>query len=91
MNRIECSEDVFYIGDDDNRFAEITFVPLGKDKLIVDHTFVCEELRGQGVGSLLVERMAEHARETNKKLIPLCPFVKAILEKNIEYDDVIAY
>jgi len=89
MDRIEFGVDAFYIGDDDNRLAEITFAPIGKDKFIVEQTFVSEEIRGQGVGTLLVDCLAEHARESHKRVIPKCPFVKAILEKHMEYDDVL--
>jgi len=89
MDRIEYNADALYIGEDDNRLAEITFEPIGKDKVIVERTFVMEDMRGQGVGTLLVESLAEHARDTNKQIIPQCPFVKTVLTSSDEYDDVL--
>lgn len=49
---------------------------LGEDKIIIDHTYVSEVLKGQGVGQQLVKKVMEYARQENKKIIALCPFAK---------------
>ena len=40
----------FYIGDsEDSPLAEITFIPQDDNKIIVDRTYVSDELSGRGV------------------------------------------
>lgn len=46
----------FYIDDASKNLAEITYVWTGPDKLIIDHTYVDEELKGQSIGYKLVTR-----------------------------------
>ena len=47
----------FYIGDsEDSPLAEITFIPQDDNKIIVDRTYVSDELSGRGV-----ENLAERA------------------------------
>ncbi|WIV13724.1 GNAT family N-acetyltransferase [Proteiniborus sp. MB09-C3] len=80
----------FYIGDsEENPLAEMTFVPTGNNLIIIDHTYVSDELNGQGVGKLLLKELVEWVRSENKKIVPLCPYAKAQMEKNEEYHDMI--
>lgn len=69
--------------------AEITFSRAGESSVIVDHTGVPDEFRGQGVGRALSQRMVEVAREKKWTVIPLCPFFKAELQKHPEWRDVL--
>lgn len=80
----------FYIGEDEDApLAEITYVNTGVDKIIIDHTIVSDELQGQGIAKKLLNKAVSFARENNKKIIPVCPYVKAQFEKNEdEYKDV---
>ncbi|MCQ1530442.1 GNAT family N-acetyltransferase [Lutispora saccharofermentans] len=57
--------------------------------MIIDHTYVSDELAGQGVGKLLLKELVDWIRKENKKIIPLCPYAKAQMEKNKEYHDTI--
>lgn len=80
----------YYIGDsEDKPSAEMTYVVSGKDILIIDHTSVSDELGGQGVGKKLLKEIVDWARQENRKIIPLCPYAKAQIERNEEYHDVI--
>lgn len=92
MVEIKKGNNKFYIGEaSEEPIAEITFIPSGEDKITVDHTYVSEQLRGQGIGELLVKRIAEYARQENKKIIPACSFVKKVMVGNEEYKDVVEY
>lgn len=80
----------FYVGDsEDNPLAEMTFVISDESLIIIDHTYVSDELNGQGVGKLLLKELVDWVRKENKKIIPLCPYAKAQIEKNKEYHDMI--
>lgn len=90
MFEIKAGEKSFYIGETEEKpLAEMSYVPTGKSLIIVDHTTVSEQLKGQGVGKLLLDEVANWARRENKKIIPLCPFVKAQMAKGEEYRDVL--
>ncbi|WP_074036447.1 GNAT family N-acetyltransferase [Exiguobacterium sp. AT1b] len=87
---IKQKENTFYVGNDTEPSAELHYVPTGPDKLIVDHTYVSDDLRGQGVGEKLVLTVVEYAREQGKTIIPLCPFTKNQFDRHEEYRDVLA-
>ena len=91
MLTIKQADKSFYVGDSEKSpLAEMTFVYAGKNIIIIDHTSVSEELRGQNIGKQLLERLVEFAREENKKIVPLCPFAKKEMMKNKEeYEEIL--
>ena len=85
MLAIKQSDKSFYIGDSEKELlAEMTFVYAGEDIIIIDHTSVSDELRGQNIGKQLLQRLVELAKEKNKKIVPLCPFAKKEMMRNKE-------
>lgn len=68
--------------------GEITFVRVGADKLIIDHTGVDEEYRNTQIGLNLVRRVCDLARTQGRRIIPLCPFAGAMFRRYPEFDDV---
>jgi uncharacterized protein len=56
--------------------------------LTILHTEVPKELNGRGIGSALVRGLLEIARVQGLKVRPLCPFVKAYIDKQAEYADL---
>lgn len=90
MFEVKKGSNFFYIGESDNNpIAEMTYVNTEDNLIIIDHTFVSEELTGQGVGKLLLKEMVDFARNEGKKIIPLCPYAKAQMYKNNEFPDMI--
>lgn len=69
--------------------AEMTFSKAGATRIIIDHTEVPKALAGLGVGVALVRRAVEDARAAGIKIIPLCPFAKAQIDKHPEWQDVL--
>ncbi|MDD4547926.1 MAG: GNAT family N-acetyltransferase [Bacilli bacterium] len=87
---IKASDDSFYIGESpDKAIAIMTYVKAGEKRLIIDSTYVSDELRGKGIGEQLLKSVIEYARHENKIVIPLCPYAKYMVEKTNEYDDVL--
>lgn len=80
---------MFFVEVDDNILAEMVYTLPSSDKMIVEHTEVSDELRGQNVGYLLVETAVEYARTHKLKIIPLCPFTNSVFKKKLEYHDVL--
>lgn len=79
----------FYIEENGNSIAKITYSKLGRTQIIVDHTEVADEFKGRDIGKKLVEKVVSHARDHELKLIPLCPFAKSIIERDQSLQDVI--
>jgi predicted GNAT family acetyltransferase len=78
----------FYIDKDNIHIAEMV-IAIKDNKLIVFHTEVEPELKGQNIGKLLLETMVEYARKNNLKVVPYCPFVRGQFKRHEkEYDDV---
>jgi predicted GNAT family acetyltransferase len=80
----------FYLGDlEANPKAAVTYINSGEDKIIIDRTFVSDELRGQKVAQQLIKKVIDFARQSNKKIVPQCSFAIKEFEKNREYEDVL--
>lgn len=80
----------FYLGDDESHVkAVVSFVNSGENTIILDHTFVSKELRGQNIGQQLVKRVVDFARDNNKKIVPQCWFAADEFEAHKEYEDVL--
>jgi predicted GNAT family acetyltransferase len=53
-------------------------------------TLVPPHLRGRGVGTQLVRQSLDCVRQNDYQIVPTCPFVQDFLDKNPEYQDLIA-
>lgn len=60
------------------------------DYLVVSHTEVPSALRGQGLGSQLVEALFEYARRRGERIVPACSFIADWARQHPEYQDVLA-
>jgi len=80
---------MFFIEEANKVLAEMTYVWVGTDMIIIDHTDVDDTLKGKGAGKQMVTKAVEFAREKHIKIIPLCPFAKSVFEKVTEFNDVL--
>ena len=69
--------------------AEATFPEFAPGVVNIDHTFVDEALRGQGVAAQMMERIARSLRETGRTAIPTCSYAKKWFGQHPEYADVL--
>ncbi len=83
------SKGSFFIEEDGKTKAEITYSKAGSDKIIIDHTEVSDELRGQNIGNKLVEHTVNYARKNELTVIPLCPFAKSVIDRDESLQDVL--
>ena len=79
----------FYQEEGAKRFGEMVYVMAGQKKMIIEHTEVDESLKGQGIGLKLLNELVEYVRKEEIKVIPLCPFAKAMFQKKEELRDVL--
>ncbi|MFZ4058524.1 MAG: GNAT family N-acetyltransferase [Ferruginibacter sp.] len=75
------SKGSFFIEENGERLAEMTYSMAGANLMIIDHTEVDDRLRGKNIGLQLVQQAVAFARLHQLKIMPLCPFAKAVMEK----------
>ena|SRR6218665_2224238 len=80
---------VFYIEDNAKQIATMTYVFRNEKTFIIEHTIVDPAYEGKGLGKQLVKAAVNFARENDLKIIPLCPFAKAIFDRVPEFADVL--
>ncbi len=83
------SRGMFFVEEEGQRLAEITYVQSGTSHMIIEHTGVSEALKGRGVGKQLVRAAVDYAREHGFTILPLCSYAKAEFDKTPEYSDVL--
>jgi predicted GNAT family acetyltransferase len=79
----------FFIEEDGEWIAEMTYAHEGLRKIVIDHTAVSKALKGKGIGKALVEAAVKYARGKNLLIKPVCPFAKKVLESSEDYEDVL--
>ncbi len=74
-------------GDAPLSFLSYTFEG---DCVVFDHTFVPDELRGQGIAAKLARAALEESRQRRWKVIPRCSYVAAFIKRNPQFADLVA-
>jgi predicted GNAT family acetyltransferase len=77
----------FFVQRGGNRVAELSYQMSGEDAM-VGHTWVDPKLRGGALGQRLVEALVAWARRENRKIIPMCSYVRAVFARTPGYADV---
>jgi predicted GNAT family acetyltransferase len=54
------------------------------------HAAVPSRLSGRGVGTSLVRGALDLVRAEDSKVVPLCSFVAAFIDRNVAYQDLLA-
>ena len=79
----------FFVEVQGKILAEMTYVWIGEDRFIIDHTEVSDVLKGKGIGQKMVQAAVDLARERRIKILPLYPFAKAVFLKTKSFEDVL--
>lgn len=74
------------LGDGSFAIAEYT-LPAGK--IMFTHTEVPPAHEGKGLGGALIRHALNSARERGLKVIPICPFFAAYMQKHDEVQDLL--
>lgn len=73
----------------DGKIAKIDYTKLN-DKLYLNHSEVPYELRGKGVGKVLVEKAFEYIEEHGMRAIAICSFIKIVAQHSPKWNSIIA-
>ncbi len=79
----------FFIEEEGEWVAEMTYTREGLRKIVINHTAVSKSLKGKGIGKALVNAAVKFARGKNLLIKPVCSFAKKVLESSEDYEDVL--
>ena len=68
--------------------AVLTYHTRGAN-VVMDHTFVPDAMRGQGIAATLTRDALLEARRLGWKIIPDCSYVEAFILRNPEFSDLL--
>lgn len=74
------------LGDGSFALAEYA---LSAGKIMFTHTEVPPAHEGKGIGSALIRHALDDARRRQLKVIPICPFFAAYMQKHAEVQDLL--
>jgi len=89
MNYLYEKERIVAKDEKGQKLAEITFPFRGADLVEIDHVFVSEECRGQGIAARLVELAYAHLKENQKKVEVTCPYAVAWFARHPDKQDIV--
>jgi len=78
-----------FVAEVEGRIAYLSY-NIFNDKINLSSTFTPPELRGKGIAKIVVEYAFNYAKENNLKVIPTCSYVRALVERNDNYKDLLA-
>ena len=74
------------VGDELAGFARYA---LRRGRIVFVHTEVDPAYEGQGLGSILARSALDDVRFRELRVVPICPFIAAYIERHPEYDDIV--
>ncbi len=75
------------VGDD---LAGMLLYQDGRDDVLqLVHTEIHPRFEGHGLASTLIRSVLDTERERGQQILPVCPFVKAYLQKHPDYVDLV--
>jgi predicted GNAT family acetyltransferase len=88
-NIILDEENRCFVLEVDGHKARVEFIRR-PPKFFVTHTEVPKALEGQGIGSKMIKYVFEYIKEQNLRLVPLCPFAAAYIQRHPEWAEILA-
>lgn len=89
--KIEKENGRHYIQDDSGKsIGEITYSENDANTITIEHTYVNENHRGEGVARKLVDSIVQEMKLEDKKIIPACKYAAAIFERVPSYKEQLA-
>jgi len=91
MELIHQENRIYAENDEGKLVAEVTFPPENESTVCLDHTFVDNSLRGQGVAGKLIEEVVAYAEKNGKKIRPQCSYAIDWFNRHSEHADLLVH
>ena len=89
MNYIIEDNRIYLENERNDVIAEVTFPMVEENVVTINHTYVDDSLRGQGIAGKLMELLVDKVKQENIKVIPTCSYAVNWLNKHPEYNELI--
>ncbi|HUM98112.1 MAG TPA: GNAT family N-acetyltransferase [Chitinophagaceae bacterium] len=90
LNKPNENGGTFVLEKEGRKLAMLQYSLHNPQLMVIEHTEVSDELRGQHIGQKLVAAAVAYAIEKQIKIRPVCPFANAIMNKNQEFQALIS-
>ena len=74
----------------DGRVAGVADYRLGDDVIVFPHTEIVAQLRGRGLGAVLVQGALDDVRDAGRRVVPACWYVARFIDEHEEYQALLA-
>lgn len=75
----------------DGTLAGFAQYRLNGRRTVFTHTEIDPAFEGRGLGSALARGALDEVRAAGRSAVPLCPFIKAYIDKHPEYQDLLVH
>jgi predicted GNAT family acetyltransferase len=89
VNFLYESNRVYLENENHHMIAEVTFPEVQEGVVEINHTFVDDCLRGQGVASQLLQHAVEQIEKQGKKVIPTCSYAVSWFAKHPQWNHLL--
>ncbi|MDR2157536.1 MAG: N-acetyltransferase [Clostridiales Family XIII bacterium] len=72
-----------------NVIAEVTFPNIREGVVVINHTFVDESLRGQGIAAELIREAYDAIKAEGKKAVLTCPYAVKWFGEHPDHNDIV--
>lgn len=83
------SNRIYLPGRDEQILAEVTFPDMDTATVNINHTYVSDALRGQGIAGMLLETVVKQLRSQRKKAVLTCSYAVKWFQTHPEASDVV--
>lgn len=77
------------VTDNGTWVGELSFPALSEQKVVLERTFVAPTYQGQGIGSQLVAKFVDYAKQHHLVVKLMCPFAKQEFDRHPAYQEVL--
>ncbi|ARN77521.1 hypothetical protein BST97_05715 [Nonlabens spongiae] len=71
------------------RMGTMTYVLDERENIVIEHTIIADNNTNPMLGLRLLELIVDLARRNEVKIIPQCPFARALMQRKTEWHDVL--
>ncbi len=89
MDYIYEEDRIFSIDEEGNLLAEVTFPARDIKRVNIDHVYVDESLRGQGIASEIMLEAYNYLKEKDLLIVAKCPYAINWFKKHEDYQDIV--
>lgn len=89
MNYIYEENKIYSIDESGDLLAEVTFPSRDAKRVDINHVYVSEALRGQGIASSIMKLAYDYIKSKNLLIVAKCPYAISWFKKHPEFQDIV--